>query len=232
MNNLQHGEHRLTVLVESAIGLHTSVVDNGSGSDQAGPESHLFQTPILSVLQAEEARLQALSAQRMASQTEDAPTEPLDEGSPDIISILSMMPSGFRIGDANEYISLPVGQQRSGLWSVGACWRIELHGLAPRVGPVGLDILGDVVLGRGPDADFDLDPYEGYEQAVSRRHAMLRPTRQHLHLLDLGSTNGTWFNSIPLARCNTYQLKHNDVITLGLFNFTVKIIDSPALVRA
>jgi hypothetical protein len=193
---------------------------------QADPEIRHCQTPASCSSPAADVPLKTTLARRMA------PTEPLDENSPDIISILARFRSGFKIGAAGEYIPLPWHRRLRGVPPGACCWRIELHGLVPNDGPVGLDILDDIVIGRGSEADMDLEPYRGYEHAVSRRHAMLRPTFRQLHLIDLGSTNGTLYNSIPLGRCATYALKSNDIITLGLQSFTIKIVDGPLVVLA
>lgn len=200
-----------------------------SGQDDSKTQKE--QAPILSSLQAEELRLKTTLARWTASQAEQGPTEPLDESSPDIISVLGSFRTGFKIGDAVEYVPIPWHRRLLGVQSDAACWRIELHGLHPDIGPVGLDVLDDVVIGRGPEADVDLEPYRGYEQAVSRRHAMLRPTLQQLHLIDLGSTNGTLYNSIPLGHCATHALRSNDVVTLGLMTFRIKIVDGPIVAR-
>ena len=149
----------------------------------------------------------------------------VDDEQPDVSSILARFRSSLKVGTASEYIPIPqpLAVPRPG----SACWRIELHGLEPSVPPIGFDILDDVVIGRGVDADIDLEPYEGFSQAVSRRHALLRPSPRQLHLIDLGSKNGTFHNTVPLATCATYVLKSDDVISLGLLTFTIKIVDGP-----
>jgi len=110
-------------------------------------------------------------------------------------------------------------------------WRIQLHGLGPNVRPLGLELLGDVVLGRGkaaPDGpDLDLDPYGGIYHGVSRRHAMFRPTRNALYLLDLGSTNGSFYNGIPVISGMARSLSDKDMVSLGALSFQIRIIDRP-----
>lgn len=221
-------------MIETTNMTNKSLIKMGKKSDLTSPRKDLSrqhsnesQLPGLSSLQAEELRLKQTLARRTASQAQYGPTQPLDGNSLDIISILSGFHSGFKIGAAVEYVPIPWQRRLLGVEPGAACWRIELHGLATHLGPVGLDILDDVVIGRGSEADVDLESYRGYEKAVSRRHAMLRPTRRQLHLIDLGSTNGTLYNSIPLGHCATYALKSNDVITLGLQTFTIKIVDGP-----
>ena len=106
--------------------------------------------------------------------------------------------------------------------------RIELLGLGPGVEPLGLDILGDAVMGRGQTGnqpvDLDLDPYGALEQGVSRRHALLRPTADQLYLIDLGSTNGTLHNGESVRPGNACALRQNDLIVLGQLSFRIRII--------
>ena len=110
-------------------------------------------------------------------------------------------------------------------------WRIELAGLGPHAVSLGLDILGDTVIGRGKSGtqpiDLDMNEYGGLDMGVSRRHALLRPTTEHLYIIDLGSTNGTFCNGLSLGPGITRSLQHDDVVTLGRLSFTVKVIEDP-----
>lgn len=170
-----------------------------------------------------------LRDQRLKTDVQDGPAgdKTVEMASPDVFSILARYRAGLKTGTAVEYIPLPWQRYIGSLRPGATCWRIELHGLEGATGPLGLDILDDVVLGRGGQADVDLEPYGGFDRAVSRRHAILRPTRNQLHLIDLGSTNGTFFNGIPLSTYATYSLKHDESVCLGLLSFTIKIIDGP-----
>ena len=98
---------------------------------------------------------------------------------------------------------------------------------------MGVDIVGDMVIGRGAGGpkspDLDLDTYGAVEHGVSRRHALLRPTRNRLYIIDLDSTNGTMLNAAPLGGGVARSLQDNDSLTLGNFTFTLKIIDGPGL---
>lgn len=138
---------------------------------------------------------------------------------------------GGDAGTAQWFRRLPVSMSASELPGETPRWRVELVGLAPAVEPLGLEIVGDTVIGRGrvgtEPADLDLDVYGALEKGVSRRHGMFRPTTNHLYIIDLGSTNGTLHNGIPLGPGVARALKHNDTITLGRFSFTIKIIDGP-----
>ena len=184
-------------------------------------------TAIPTSVQREQARLRAFIMQSHRTSAHDAPTGELDDSSPDILTLLRRLSHKSADESSVRYLPLP-RMSITEMMTAGPCWRIELHGLVQGVEPLGVEVRGDVTIGRGPDSDLDLDAYGGYKQAVSRRHAMLRPTHRQLFLIDLGSTNGTTYNMIPLARCQTHSLKHNDVITLGLMTMTVKIVQGPA----
>lgn len=123
---------------------------------------------------------------------------------------------------------LPVPQTKISQRPNGApIWRIELCGLDQGSEPLGFDILDDTIIGRGSQADIRLDAYEAEYRGVSRRHALLRPTRQNLYVIDLGSTNGTFVNSILLGHATTRSINHDDVISLGGLSFALKIVECP-----
>jgi predicted component of type VI protein secretion system len=100
-------------------------------------------------------------------------------------------------------------------------------GLPNQPEPMQLELRGDVVLGRGGDADIDLTPYDAERLGVSRSHAMLRPTASSLFLLDLESTNGTQHNTMPLGPGSARRLEHNDGVALGQLSFVIKIVSGP-----
>lgn len=155
------------------------------------------------------------------------------EGGEDEIPFAAGLAFGTRMGAASVYVELPAHLAHSALANNVPRWRIELHDLAPGISPLGLDIIGDTVIGRGlggsKSPDLDLDTYGAMEQGVSRRHALLRPTHNRLYIIDLGSTNGTKLNAAPLGGGVARALSHDDTVTLGRFTFTVKLIDGPGL---
>jgi pSer/pThr/pTyr-binding forkhead associated (FHA) protein len=181
-----------------------------------------------SALAQEAERLQVAALQKQpVDLTERLKSEDLS-GIPE----LSDLPFGTGRDAARHYRKLPLSLTGAPIPENTPRWRIELDGLGPGVEPMGLDILGDAVIGRGrvgnQPADLDLDQYGGLEQGVSRRHALLRPTANHLYVIDLGSTNGSMHNGLPLGPGIARSLKHNDTVTLGRMSFTVKVIDGPA----
>lgn len=183
-----------------------------------------------SALAQEAERLQA------AVQTKHGPTGKLDTDELDKLPEASRLAFGTQPDRVKWYRKLPINMATAELPNDVPRWRIEVEGLGPAVEPIGLDIIGDSVLGRGrvgtQPADLDLDQYGALEQGVSRRHALMRPTANHLYIIDLGSTNGTLHNGLPLGPGIARSLKHNDTVTLGRLTFTVKIIDGPGLHRA
>lgn len=104
-------------------------------------------------------------------------------------------------------------------------WLIELQ-LEPGGIPQGIALAGDVVLGVRRHAqeppDFDLAPYGGLEKGVSRRHAILRPGRNRLYVIDLRSTNGTHVNGLPVKHGFAAELCGGDILTLGALSITVR----------
>jgi signal transduction histidine kinase len=95
----------------------------------------------------------------------------------------------------------------------------------------GLDINGEITLGRGMDAAdmFDLTPYGAETKGVSRRHATLRPTSNNLYLIDLGSTNGTLRNDRSIGVNTPYALADRDRLTLGHMEMQIRIVERPYL---
>jgi len=138
---------------------------------------------------------------------------------------------GMRAEDVKNFIPLPINLARSGQSESPVRWRIVLDSLGPEKGPLGLDILGDVVLGRGKVGtlapDVDMEPYNAVQMGVSRRHALLRPTANNLYVIDLGSTNGTFHNGVQLAPGEARVLVHNDTLSLGNLTFTINIVKKP-----
>ncbi|NDJ51991.1 MAG: FHA domain-containing protein [Chloroflexi bacterium] len=178
-------------------------------------------------IQSEEERLLDKAKSRAdASQ----PTNKLDQRTSGTFPLAGQFAFGTRGGEAAMYIELPINASEKGISETAPRWRIELLDLGSGSGSLGIDIVGDIVIGRGnpPDgADLDLSPYKAAEKGVSRRHAMLRPTANHLYLIDLNSTNGTMHNATPLGKGIARSVRNNDSITLGRLTFTLKIIQGP-----
>lgn len=115
-----------------------------------------------------------------------------------------------------------------------AVWRVRLTPANAPAKQFGLEIRGDVVLGRRVDGEeennlFDLNPYGGNLFGVSRQHVSLRPTTTNLFIVDLGSTNGTYRNGRSIGSHTPYSLVDGDVITLGRLPLLVEIVKRPSL---
>lgn len=70
-----------------------------------------------------------------------------------------------------------------------------------------------LVIGR-QDADLEVE-----DTAVSRKHAVLRPSEDGIELEDLGSTNGTFVNGEPIS--GTRTLNAGDFVNIGNSTFEV-----------
>jgi hypothetical protein len=132
---------------------------------------------------------------------------------------------GLKMGDAETYRVLPKKMEEEATRNpLLTRWRIEIYGLGTETLPVGIDVCGDIVLGRSQqDADVDLTPYQAIDHGVSRRHAMLRPSNNKLYLIDLGSTNGTRCNSVLVSGARA--IMSQDIVSLGNLTFQIKIVD-------
>lgn len=179
-----------------------------------------------SAIEAEEERLR-----KAAEESRPSATHQLEQEDIDSIPLVSGLAFGTKIDDATSYRVLPAHLAAGDKTKQAPRWRIELQNPAHGKETEGLEIVGDVVLGRGKEGkdapDFSLDDYDADNLGVSRRHALLRPTQSNLYLIDLGSTNGTFINAIPVSRGTARAISHNDTIALGKLNFTIKIIARP-----
>lgn len=79
-----------------------------------------------------------------------------------------------------------------------------------------------VVLGRanaGQAPDVDLTQFSGFENGVSSRHAALERTDEHLLLIDLDSTNGTYLDRRQLAPHQPAIVEDGAEVRLGKLAF-------------
>jgi len=83
-----------------------------------------------------------------------------------------------------------------------------------------------ITIGRHPTNDLALDPERDLD--ASSRHAEIRLYGEEAHLVDLGSSNGTFVNGLRLA--GTHVLAHGDVIEFGLGGPKVRVLLAPATV--
>ena len=78
-----------------------------------------------------------------------------------------------------------------------------------------LPIRGPIVIGRSPGADIVIA-----DDFISARHARVAPARDGAVLEDLGSTNGTLLDGVPVT--GVMPLPPGSVITLGTVKLTVE----------
>jgi hypothetical protein len=113
----------------------------------------------------------------------------------------------------------------------GKAWRVVIGPVGVTGRPMPLEIRGDVVIGSNRDPNVNVDvnifDWKGYHYGVSRRHVMLRPSRNKLYIMDLRSTNGTHVNGLPLGVGWAYALKDGDLLTLGRLHVRVRITQQP-----
>ncbi|MBE2223224.1 MAG: GAF domain-containing protein, partial [Anaerolineae bacterium] len=108
-------------------------------------------------------------------------------------------------------------------------WRVQLELAQSPLNRMGLDINGEVVLGRDSEDDnaIDLQQFEASLLGVSRQHLMLRPTASHLYATDMGSTNGTMRNGRSIGVRTPYPLVDGDTLTLGKLRLILRIVERP-----
>jgi hypothetical protein len=132
--------------------------------------------------------------------------------------------------DTSHYLKLPRAKAEQ-YDSVPFKWLIEIQGLRTGNGPLGIEMLGDIVFGMdrgdGTVIDVDMTPYAGNDLGVSRKHAVIRPTRSRLYLIDLDSTNGTRLNALPVGPGIAAEIRSGDTVSLGNLNFTVNVVAKP-----
>lgn len=163
--------------------------------------------------------------ERLSDQKRKKGTGPLQQRTFSNIPVEAWMPRERYSRRYSPYRVMPRSMALSPEAAPQPRWRIELHGNEPVTDPIlRLDIAGDTVLGRGSGSDVELTAYNAEMLGVSRRHALLRPTANHLYLIDLNSTNGTLHNATPVTSGIARPLEDNDVITLGKLIFTVKVL--------
>lgn len=118
--------------------------------------------------------------------------------------------------------SVPQGMED---WSIGEA-EVPRNGIAVYVegvtNPAYTDSGREFVIGRRAgntsqvaEALLDLSPLGGYGLGISRRHAVIRRTKDGYEVLDLGSVNGSWLNGERLVPHKSYPLVSGSHIRLG-----------------
>jgi len=139
------------------------------------------------------------------------------------------------ISAPNDWLRLPTNkttvESKMRLTPQKYRWRIGLHRLGDHQDVIGIEFESDIILGRyagtGEAPDLDLSAYDGQAKGVSRLHALLRPSRNNVYLIDLDSRNGTQVNGSSISVSMTRALHDNDVVALGELTFVVRIYEGP-----
>jgi hypothetical protein len=133
----------------------------------------------------------------------------------------------FDVDAPGIFLKLPTNASKH----IAHHWLIELEGLEESISSIRIEIAGDVVLGvkreGGKKPDLDLAPYGAHVHGVSGEHALIRPSKTRLYLIDLQSKNGTRLNSVPIGAAAAKILQSGDVISLGALSFSIKIVVAP-----
>jgi len=113
-------------------------------------------------------------------------------------------------------------------------WRVILTSAQDSSRALPMELRGDVTFGCSGGADetaenidVDLADMDGAGYGVSHRHLKLRPAKEKLFLIDLGSRNGTYANGTPVTASSAYAIQDGDLITLGRLHLRVKIVQHP-----
>ncbi|XXF79025.1 PAS domain S-box protein [Myxococcaceae bacterium GXIMD 01537] len=77
---------------------------------------------------------------------------------------------------------------------------------------------GEHVVGRGSEADIRID-----DHGVSRKHARVVRTPEGVcRVTDLGSTNGTWLNGVPVTTADLHEGDRLQIGTVTVFRFSTR----------
>jgi len=81
--------------------------------------------------------------------------------------------------------------------------------------------LGRLSEGQPIMPDIDLTPYQAYASGVSRLHAVVKRESEHVMVMDLGSSNGTYINGRRINPHVEESLSHGDIVALGKLKIQV-----------
>lgn len=133
---------------------------------------------------------------------------------------------GAGVDTGLDFVPVPVGVEPP---ADGVAWRILLVPDDTSLETIAIEIWTDAVIGRGQGADVNLADHLGNVKGVSRRHALLRPSPSALFLLDLGSSNGTQVNAVPLNQGMAHKIRHDDLVVFGRLQFTINVVQGLAV---
>lgn len=74
-----------------------------------------------------------------------------------------------------------------------------------------------------PQPDIDLSDFDAFHKGVSRQHIKVVYNNEAVFVADLGSSNSTLLNGIPLIPHRLKQLRNGDELRLGSLQLRVAI---------
>jgi len=74
--------------------------------------------------------------------------------------------------------------------------------------------------------DIDLAPFEAQNRGISRRHAALVRRKGQVHVVDLGSMNGTFVNNKRLSPQSAHVLADGDRLSLANLHMVITQVRS------
>jgi pSer/pThr/pTyr-binding forkhead associated (FHA) protein len=83
--------------------------------------------------------------------------------------------------------------------------------------------VGRYIEGQVITPDVDLNQYEAWDKGISRLHATFRVDKEKntVHVIDLGSANGSSVNGYEIPANSEVPLNHGDTLILGKFKMKV-----------
>jgi hypothetical protein len=145
-------------------------------------------------------------------------------GISDQIKQLDFVP--VKVSEVEVFIRVP--KSKSAQLS-GQKRRLLLAVPGTMIKPIGLEIMGNIVIGRGGDEqkiDLDLTDLGATNKGVSRRHAIIQIISNLLYISDAGSTNGTYLNGNRIAFGNVMPVEDGDVISFGSLHLKIIMVGS------
>jgi VWFA-related protein len=88
----------------------------------------------------------------------------------------------------------------------------------PNAEPKEFTLTGSLVIGRKPPCDLAIAD----DREISRKHCQLTLEEGAIQILDLGSTNGTMVNGVPIS--GRHRLQHDDIIRIGKTEIRLSLI--------
>lgn len=144
--------------------------------------------------------------------------------SDDTVVKKTVPPPETRRIDPRDAPTPPHGINLTSAQRLGLRFEFDLEGSPAAM----IEIEDELVIGRAGQGidnppDLDLTPFGGVAHGVSRQHLRIIKRTNTLHIMDLGSTNGTYLNGTLLFIGQPHVLRNGDLLRLGTLSMTVRI---------